>query len=278
MYGRWLAYVYLPGRRGCSSTPGSSSAGSRARSRSRPTSPIATSWRRSSGERLWRARACGRRAPSRGSSRLRRCVDILGLAVILVAAAAAARAVSRRFDHVSASGNGHAADEQRVAMLRAEHRGGPPAAAGRDRQRARASEPPHARRARGGRLGAGGVGAVRVPVAADTQARRAGRGLPPAAGRPVHPAPVRLPRRHAVAQHAHAAKGGRVRRSEQPDLVAITGDIVAHPPRGRPGRRAARPARSAAGHVRLAGQPRHRADARPLLARPRGRGLGRRPP
>ena len=43
---------------------------------------------------------------------------ILGLAVILVAAAAAARSVSRRFDHVSASGNGHAADEQRVEMLR----------------------------------------------------------------------------------------------------------------------------------------------------------------
>jgi hypothetical protein len=43
---------------------------------------------------------------------------IFGLAVILAAAAAAATALARRFDHVSASGNGHAADEERIEMLR----------------------------------------------------------------------------------------------------------------------------------------------------------------
>jgi hypothetical protein len=44
---------------------------------------------------------------------------LLGLALIVAAAAAAARGLSRRFDHVAATGNGHAADEERLAMLRA---------------------------------------------------------------------------------------------------------------------------------------------------------------
>jgi hypothetical protein len=44
---------------------------------------------------------------------------LLGLALIVAVAVAAARGLSRRFDLVSASGNGHAADEERIAMLRA---------------------------------------------------------------------------------------------------------------------------------------------------------------
>jgi hypothetical protein len=43
---------------------------------------------------------------------------LLGVALIVAAAAAAARTLSRRFDHVASSGNGHAADEQRIALLR----------------------------------------------------------------------------------------------------------------------------------------------------------------
>jgi hypothetical protein len=44
---------------------------------------------------------------------------VVGLTVIVAAAAAAARLLARRGDAVpAASGNGHAADEARIAMLR----------------------------------------------------------------------------------------------------------------------------------------------------------------
>jgi hypothetical protein len=43
---------------------------------------------------------------------------VIGIAVIVAAAAAAVRLLAGRDAPVSASGNGHAADEERVEMLR----------------------------------------------------------------------------------------------------------------------------------------------------------------
>ena len=145
-----------------------------------------------------------------------------------VAAAAAAVPVEWR-EPVAASGNGHSADEERRITLRERIA----SARGRVRDEAVVASSP--------RLGAlASTGAARRHGASSsrsgsraaswTRRRRPAR-RPRRAGRPARERPSRG---DAVAEHAAFRKAVDFGVECDPDLVALTGDIVSHPRAARP--------------------------------------------
>ena len=73
------------------------------------------------------------------------------------------------------------------------------------------------------------VGLVRGRLGAAAERRRAAAELPPELDGPAHRAPVGLPPRRAVARRAAVERAVRWVEERQPDLVAVTGDLLSHP-------------------------------------------------
>ena len=176
--------------------------------RSRPTRPTRRCSRRSSGRRPSPGGGSGARA-SRHRGTLGACRRLVKLQRSPRPPVAVRMALDRERP-VAASGNGHSADEGRVGTS-AER-----IAAARSRMQVTCRPCVASSRRLAALAGAGAALAawglfesqwVRGARARDRRARASRR-----ARRADHPAPVRLPRRHPVAEHARAAQGGRLRR------------------------------------------------------------------